>query len=72
MVLAGLAIALVISVTAAGQAGATGCSTIQNDIAFHNAKQVNKRDAAAVAAYNREADMLEAVARSCGYKVNSH
>jgi len=67
MVLSGVALALGIGVGVAGNANATGCSTIVSDMAFHNTHKPDPSNWAAVDAYNREADALDATARGCGY-----
>jgi hypothetical protein len=68
LVLSGLAITLGICVGTAGHASAIGsCSTIESDMAYHNTHHPDPTNWSAVNAYNREADTLDAVARSCGY-----
>src|ERR1700736_2173145 len=67
LVLSGLAITLGTGIASAGHASATNCATIASDIAFHNSKYVDQSNASAVAAFNREADALNATARSCGF-----
>jgi hypothetical protein len=67
MVLSGFALAVGIGVGVAGSANAAGCATIVSDMAFHNTHTPDPHNWAAVDAYNREADALDATARSCGY-----
>jgi hypothetical protein len=67
LVLSGLALTTGIGIASAGNASASNCATIASDIAYHNNKFVDQSNSAAVAAFNREADALNATARSCGF-----